>query len=163
MNKKILVVLCLFMFLFFLSSCSKKPNLDFNNSRANLVDKGYHVTYVDNSHFLEFNEKKSLYGYVDKDFISIIEFKDLKSARLYLKYLESEYEEKINTLKAEIKMYKHTLNKYDKELTSEEIDDLKENIREIQQKLEGYEDDHKCGRSGKIVWYGTKYAIEGTR
>lgn len=163
MNKKILVVLCLFMLLFVLSSCNEKPNLDFNNARANLVDKGYQVTYVDNSNFLEINEKKSLYGYVDEDFIIITEFKDLKSARLYLKCLESEYEEKINTLKAELKIYKHTLSKYDKELTSEEIDDLKEEIRELEEELEDYEDNYKCGRSGKIVWYGTEYAIETTK
>ena len=41
MNKKILFVLCLFMFLFVLSSCNEKPKLDFNKAKANLEDEGY--------------------------------------------------------------------------------------------------------------------------
>lgn len=170
MNKKILVVLCLFMFLFVLSSCNEKPKLDFNKAKENLEDEGYLITYVDNSEFLEINEKKSLYGYVDEEygyvdeeFIIITEFRDLKSARLFLKYLESEYDKTTESLKAELNMYKHTLNKYDKELTSEEMDDLKEEIRELEEELEEYEEDYKCGRSGKIVWYGTEDAIEATK
>lgn len=163
MNKKILVVLCLFMFLFVLSSCNEKPKLDFNKAKENLEDEGYLITYVDNSEFLEVNEKQSLHGYEDQEFISIIEFRDLKSARLFLKYLESEFDKTTENLKAELKMYKHTLNKYDKELTSEEMDDLKEEIRELEEELEEYEEDYKCGRSGKIVWYGTEDAIEDTK
>ena len=163
MNKKILVVLCLFMFLFVLSSCNEKPKLDFNKAKENLEDEGYLITYVDNSEFLEVNEKQSLHGYGDQEFIYIIEFRDLKSARLFLKYLEAEFDKTTESLKAELKMYKHTLNKYDKELTSEEMDDLKEEIRELEEELEEYEEDYKCGRSGKIVWYGTEDAIEDTK
>ena len=54
------------------------------------------------------------------------------------------------------------LSKYDDELTGEEEDYIKEQIKELEKELEEY-DDYVIGRSGKTVWYGTKAAIEASK
>jgi hypothetical protein len=59
---------------------------------------------------------------------------------------------------------KNILKKYEDDMSSAEIDDLEDEIKDIEDEIEDLEDASKYfGRSGKIVWVGTKGAIKDAK
>ena len=40
------------------------------------------------------------------------------------------------------------------------IKELEEDIEELQEKIDTYDDDYKMGRDGAVVWYGSLEAYE---
>ena len=181
--KKILVVLLALAMLIssvaIFASCGAKPQLDLEKAKDALEDEDYTVFYSDDddSEDIPYIEE-TLYAYDDDDnSITIIRFADAKSAKLAYKQLKIENDAKIDNikaeikeLKAEIKLYEHVLKKYDDELKSDEAEEVEENIKELEdevkdleKELEEMKDDYVIGRSGKVVWTGTKDAIKASK
>ena len=73
--------------------------------------------------------------------------------------------DKVDILEEETELdyYKHILKKYKKDLSSDEIDDLEEEIKDFEDHLEEEKKEYVSGQKGKFVWYGTKNAIKATK
>ena len=163
--KKILVVLlalamlvsCVAIF----ASCGAKPQLDLEKAKDALEDADYDVSYEDDmSDYTPYIEEYLEAGDDDDNEITIIRFADTKTAKLYYQSLKLERDYDIDTLKLQIKQAKHQLKKYEDDLSSDEIDALEDEIKELEKELEDMKDDYIIGRSGKVVWVGTKDAIK---
>ena len=145
------------------TSCAPSPELDLRDAQDNLEDNDYFVTINDNEAYLELNQEQMLYAYHGDDSITIIEYKDAKSARLAYEAIKLEYDNGIKEIKLEIKCLEHLLAKYEKELNSDEIDDLEDEIKELNKDLEDAKEERVFGRFGKFVWMGTADAVKDSK
>lgn len=145
------------------TSCSAQPELDLRDAQDNLEDNDYYVTLTDSDELLELNQEQILFASRGDDSITIIEYKDSKSARLAYEAIKFEYETLIKELKLEIKNLEHLLSKYEKELNSHEIDDLEDEIKELNKEMEDAKEEYFFGRRGKFVWVGSFDAIEDSK
>lgn len=145
------------------TGCASKPELDLRDAQDNLEDNDYLVTLRDSEEDLDLNEEQILYAYHKDDSITIIEYKDTKSARLAYEAIKLEYETEIEVIELEIKSLEHLLSKYEKELNSDEIDNLEDEIKELNKELEDAKEEYVFGRSGKFVWMGTADAVKDSK
>ncbi len=163
--KKIISALLVFVMLlgcvFTLASCGDKPEMDLEKAKKNLEDAEYNVSYDDDNDSSPEIEK-SLYAYHDEDEISITVYNDTKSARLAYDRSKMEKEFGVQAIEQQIKLMEHYLDEYKDDLSSEEIDEFEDTIKECKKQLEDA-DNYIIGRSGKTVWEGTKTAIEASK
>lgn len=156
------LVLC-FTCVLALTSCSK-PELDFDDAKDNLESADYVVTLREDDDDLEPNVETRLSAFGDDDeFLYIIEFKDLNSARIYYKTLKFELKSEKKSIKLEIKELEHLLKKYEDDLSSDEIDDIEDEIKDLEKELEEMNEDYVMGMWGKVVWYGTAEAVDDSK
>ena len=159
-----LAFVMIFACIFSLSSCfGPKPELDIGKAEDNLEDEDYTVNVVDDEDLLGPGQVERLYAYNGDDSIAIIEFENTKTAKLYYKQLKLERDQEIEEIKLEIKYMEHILDEYSKDLDSEDEDDYKDRLKDLRKELEEAEEEDLFGRSGKIVWYGTKDAVEDSQ
>ena len=136
-------------------------------AQRTLESSGYDVKLISNPEDTYLDIERAIRKYLyaehkslEDEFIEIYEFDSTQTAKKYCKYLKQCRVYEIINYKNEVKLYEYYLNQYDRKLTHEEYDKLEEQLNYvIQYELEYYEN-LVIGRSGKIVWCGTKTAIE---
>ena len=167
---RLFVVALFAIFALSLVSCTK-PELDFDDAEDNLEDADYTVYVSEKS---SVNVEKELRAtHKDGDYLLIAEYKDAKSAKIAYQEYKLSRQSQLDELKAEIKYYelrikeyKNLIDKYDDDI---DADTYEERIEELEDGIEELEDDIKkvkemsLGRSGKIVWYGTKDAVKDSK
>ena len=152
----VLTLLCVFG----ITACSK-PELDFVEARANLMEKGYEVS-VETINEEGIEEK--LYAHKGDEYIYIARFKESSVAKKYYNKELAQYEAYIDVLEAEIEYYEELLDCHEDEMSSEEINDCSDEIKECKEEIAEIEKTiENFGRSGKYVWRGTEYAIADTK
>ena len=143
------------------------PAKTVNKAASALEDNGYSVQVLDEDEIAErmangvpVGVKKMLYASKGDEGIVIIEFKTAKAARLYYQQLKLERDYKIDTFKLQIKQLKLDIKNAD----SDEEAYLTERLENLQEALNDYRyTDHRIGRSGSTVWYGTLEAIHDAK
>lgn len=165
--KNLFMVTLLLTLIFTLASCGgqgPKPNLDLDEVKDNLEDKDYYVSLVDDEDDLDVGVEQELYADGDgDDYVYIIEFKDAKMAKLAFKGLKLENESEIESLKLSIKNIENKLEKYEDDLNSFQIDTYENQLKELNKELERRQDEKCYGISGKFIWQGTEDAIKDTK
>ena len=164
MKTKLLAICLILATLFCITSCGAKPKLDFDKAKDNLEDKDYFVEFTDDEDDLQYN-MAALFGAENDDgeYLVMVEYKDLKSAKIAYKQLKLERETELEELELQKKQYKNLLKKYDADLESDEIDELEDMIKELDKKIEQLKKEELFGRSGKIVWEGTEKAVKASK
>ena len=164
MKTKLLAICLILATLFCITSCGAKPKLDFEKAQKNLEDKDYFVEFTDDEDDLQFN-MAALFAATDDDenYLYMVEYKDLKSAKIAYKQLKLEKETEIEEKEIEIKELKNLLKKYDADLESDEIDELEDMIKELEKEIKELKKETLYGRSGKIVWEGTEKAVKASK
>ena len=168
--KKIISALLVFVMLvasvFALTSCSK-PELNFDKAKANLEAAGYSVTITDDRAELMddyVGAVKALKAYKSSDEqVIIITFDSSKTAKLYIKEYEMEFDREIEYAEFQIRYYEHMLKTYADELDADDKEDYEEEIDELKKDIEEAKAERVIGRSGKTVWYGTKVACDASK
>ena len=164
MKTKLLAICLILATLFCITSCGAKPKLDFEKAKDNLEDKDYFVEFTDDEDELTPN----MVAYFeaeddDGEYLKMIEYKDLKSAKIAYKQLKLEKETELEEYELEKKYYKNLLKKYDGDLESDEIDYIEDAIKELDKKIEELKKETLYGRSGKIVWEGSEKAVKASK
>ena len=167
MKRKLAVLLALAMLIgcvALFASCGAKPELDLEKAKDALEDEDYEVYYEDDmSDDVPYIEEY-LRAYDDDDnSITIIRFADAKTAKLYYQELKLQRDYEIDSLKLEIKALKNQLKKYEDDFNSDEIDEIEDEIKDLEKELEEMKEETVIGRSGKVVWTGTKDAIKASK
>ena len=153
--KKISAVLMVAISCLLISCNGLTPELDISKARKNLKENDYYVEKNNEMLNDEWSMEEILYASDDdENFIVIIEFDSVKSAKTYYKTYVREKQEK-NALK----FYEYIIKNYSEELDKEDLDDFKEEKKEAEEYLEK----NSNGVQGKYVWFGTKDAIEDTK
>ena len=145
-----------------IAGCSS-PELDFSKARANLEAKGYIVT-VKTGEDCDVGIEEQLYAMKGEEYIRITHYKTNALAKAYYARVEAEYEASIEMYEAEIEYYEVLLDNHRDEISSDEIADAEDEIKDLKEELEELKSNmENVGRSGKYVWYGTKFAIEDSK
>ena len=181
MKRKLAVLLALAMLIgcvALFASCGAKPELDLEKAKDALEDEDYTVYYEDDmSDDVPYIEEYLSARDDDDNSITIIRFADAKTAKLYYNTLKidrdneiAEIKADIKSLKAEIKASEQILKKYEDDMKSDEIEaledeieELEDEIKDLEKELEDMKEDYVLGRSGKVVWTGTKDAIKASK
>jgi len=149
-----------------LSACSlfaPKPNKDLEEAAENLEDEKYTVTYTDDEDDLDVNVEERLYATDGKDnYLSVTIYKDSKSASLAYKEMKLQYDAELESVELQIKNCENMIKKYDDDLDSDEIDEYEDEIKELEKELKEAKD-FVFGKSGKMVYAGTKDAIKDSK
>ena len=141
-----------------------KPKLNLEKAADALEDEDYMVSYSDEVEDDTPYIKERLYAVNGDDSITMIKFADAKSAKLYYKEVKLANKQEIEEYELRLKFMKNILKKYEDDMSSAEIDDLEDEIKDIEDEIEDLEEASKYfGRSGKIVWVGTKGAIKDAK
>lgn len=147
-------------------------SVDIADVRSKLLAKGYEVETGSGTDIFQellgpgddFGAKEMLLAYSEneEEYLLIIHFDSLKFAKLAYEMGTLEYSQEIESAKKRIEFCKFILDKYsDDEMTSEEIDQYQDEIKEAKKNIEENEELLKCvKRKGKFYIIGTKYALE---
>ena len=159
-----LAFVMIFACIFSLSSCfGDKPELDIGKAEDALEDEDYSVTVVDDEDMLSPGMVERLYAYNDDDTLVIVEFENSKTATLFYKSKKLDIEQEIEALKLEIKYLEHILDEYSRDIDRDDEDDYKDELKDLKKELSELQDEYVVGKSGKIVYYGTKDAVEDSK
>ncbi len=161
--KKILALALVICSVFALASCSlfqPKPKQDLEKAAKNLEKAGYDVDYEtydsDNAIIVEYIEASD----EDGNKITIIKYATRKAAKLAYENEKIRRDYKIDTLENEIDSLKYQMKKFaeddEKEMYEKYIEELKEELQALKK-------EEVLGKSGKIVWYGSKDAVKATK
>ena len=157
-----------------------KPELDLETAAENLEDADYFVSFSDDEEDLDVNVEAKLYAYEEdgENYISIVTYKDSKSAKLAyqeikleLEYEKESYNRRVDSYELQIKNINNMMDKYEDELDDEDMIDYYEDmLEEVEDALEEYKEEYAeekenyvYGRKGNTVWAGTKDALEATK
>jgi predicted nucleic acid-binding Zn-ribbon protein len=157
----VLVIACVVPFV----ACAK-PQLNLEKAEANLKEADYTVTVKEDPSTGVEVMLVAVKDVLSKDAkgVTIMKFETVKLAKLYYQAKVMETEQEIEQLELRIKTIKHMLNKFEDELSSDEIDSYNDSIKEAKAEIEELKEDLKTtGRSGKYVWEGDKDSIKASR
>lgn len=101
-----------------------------------------------------------LYASNEEHAVYIIYCEAEKTAQLYYNVVKAEYDNDIACLEAEIELCQHMVQDYADDLTSSELDDYEDEVKEMKQELKEFQEDYVLGYSGTVVWYGNRSAFE---
>ena len=165
MKTKLLAICLILATLFCITSCGAKPKLDFDKAKDNLEDKDYYVEFTDDEDDLYSPNMAALFAATDDDenYLYMVEYKDLKSAKIAYKQLKLERETELEEKELKIKELKNLLKKYDGDLDSDTIDEYEDEIKELEKEIKELKKETLYGRSGKIVWEGTEKAVKASK
>ncbi len=178
--KKIFFAISLMVLTLTLASCGATPKFNLEKAAENLKDEGYYVSYEDEFDEDDYDEmmiKEALSAYDGDEEVTIMKFRDARTAKLYLKSMKLRRQYEIDEIKYEIKLLKiekkaliNTMLRYafkldgdDFEDIIEDIKDIQEEIKECREEIKDVKKEYSCGRMGKTVWYGTEGAIKDTK
>lgn len=163
-----LVVALLACCIFAMASCNsgqgEKPELDLKKAAKALEKEDYSVTHTDDEDDLDVFVEERLTAH-DEDYdeaLTIIVFKDKKTAKLYFQKRYDEFKDEIKYYESQIEYYEHILEEYSNKLDSDEEDDLEDTIKDHKKDLEEMKE-YCIGISGCTVWYGTADIIEDSK
>ncbi len=159
--KRILVTVLAIICVATLASCAVKPQLNLEDAEKNLKKEGYTVflTESDMAHVedvLTATDGK-------ENTVTITEFEEETTAKLYCNTQETKRDNEIAEIKAEIKYYKHLLKEYKDELGEVTTKAYKEKVKSLEEEIKNIKDERVVGRNGAYVWVGTKKAIRATK
>ena len=179
--KKIFFAISLMVLTLTLASCGPSPKFDLEKAAENLERRDYYVSYndeFDEDDYEEMMMVESLYAYDDDDEeVSIRKFRDVRTAKLYVKSVKLRRQFEIDYIKLEIKLLKternvliNTMLRYAFKLESDDFEDIIEDIKDIQDEIKECREEirkikkeYTVGRIGKTAWSGTKEAIKDTK
>ncbi len=175
--KKLLTLLCSFVMLFTcifaFSGCSavkslfaNKPEFDLELAKENLEDRDYYVSYhVIDDYYSNNGIKENLVATNPKTGgeIEIYLYENEKIAKLSLEVIKFEFEQEKEYCELEIKFLEEYLKVYKNKLSSSEIDEIEDEIKELKLEIEEEFDQYTFGRRGKIVWIGNEKGINATK
>ena len=161
--KKFLAAILMLIMVLSMVSCVARPEMDLEEAKDNLEDEDYRVSYTDDEDDLDAGYEEMLMASKDDDYLYVVKFGDVKSAKLAYEELKLEREAEIDETKLEIKKIEHLLKKYERDLDSDEIDEYEDELKELEDKLDDMKKEFVYGRSGKVVWYGTADAIDASK
>ncbi len=163
---KLLALALLVASVFSLASCSlfaPKPETDLKDAEDALEDNKYSVSYIDDEDDLSVGVAEKLTAYNDDDYLQVTIYKDSTLASIAYEELQQELKEEKATIKRNIKKYEHLIKKYKSDLKDADL------LKTYEDRLEDYEEQLEemknavIGKSGKIVWAGTKDAIKDSK
>ena len=141
--KKILstVLVCVLLLgcVFALASCGAKPNADPEKAEAALKDAGYEVHAM----------IKDGVGFISATKLDV-DLEEIKSEEDYMKALED----------AEVVYIVYLAEDADEEAINEAYEELKEELEDAKEEVDI---DLEIGKSGNVLWYGTKKAIKAAK
>lgn len=147
------------------ASCSfgPKPELDIDDAEEALEDENYSVSVNDDPSDPMYEATLSASN--EDDYLRIVWFENASVAKLYYKSLKLEREQEIESLKLEIKTLKKVIKLYEDDYKSDELDELEDELKDLEKELDELKSnkEYAYGRSGKVVWYGTKDAVEDSK
>lgn len=166
--KRFSFVAVLIVLVLTLASCSPSPKLNLEKAAENLRQNGYYASYYDEDDFDETDiDEMNLKGKVSasygNDYVIIYKFRDVRSAKLFYKAYKAEYDLEVKILKLEIKMYRNLLFRYPFKLSEFDKKDLLEEIQLLKEDIKDFKKENVIGRSGKYVWVGTADAIKDSK
>ena len=160
----VLLVICSVACMFACSFNKVKPELDLSVARDNLEDRKYDVEYDRNPEDGCGAVVVQLEAYgEDDEYICIFEFESNKVAKAVYKTLSTSINAEIASYEAMIELIELVLKEYSDEMTSDEIDEGEDLIKEYKKGMKEIKDNYVVGISGKYVWYGTPNAVEDTK
>ena len=145
------------------ASCGSKPETDIDDAEDNLKDEGYSVSANDDPSDPMY--KATLTASKDDEYLRIVWFDSAAVAKLYYQSLQLEEKYEKEELELQIKTLKKVIKLYDDEYKSDELDELEDELKDLEKELKDLKkgDSYVYGRSGKMVWYGTKDAIKDSK
>ena len=166
--KRLLAAILLMNLLASLCSCSllaPKPETDLEDAKAALESAGYTVyiwDYEDSEDVQDKGKVRELIAYSAgyEDYINIICYEEMATAKVAKKLWNKNLDAEVKYYKAERSYHEHILDKYGDKMTSEEYNRIRSYIEEDEARADNAV---IVGRSGKIVWSGTKNAIKDTQ
>ena len=178
--KKIFFAISLMVLTLTLASCGPSPKFNLEKAAENLERRDYMVSYKDDYDEDDIDEmmiKESLFAHDGDEEVTIMKFRDVRTAKLYVKSMKLRRQYEIDEIKYEIKLLKiqkkaliNTMLRYAFKLESDDFDDIIEDIKDIQdeikecrEEIKDVKKEYSCGRMGKTVWYGTEGAIKDTK
>lgn len=161
-----------------LASCGKDemPELDLKKAAKNLEKEGYSVEYEKNptDGDIELADmdveivSAGLVEYLDAwsedygDCIGMAKFESEKLAKLWYQYFKLEVEDYIKFLEYQRSKSESLLKETKDMLSSDEIEELKEMIKDHEKELERFKE-IVVERDGDVIWIGTPKAIRDTK
>ncbi|MBR3864020.1 MAG: hypothetical protein IKJ19_02745 [Clostridia bacterium] len=163
----IMLLTCVFA----MNGCSlfaNKPEFDLELAKENLEDRDYYVSYHVIDDYYSYDNKgmkESLYAYNEETdgTIEIVVFENEKIAKLFLEVIKLEFEQEKEYCELEIKFLEEYLKVYKNKLSSSEIDEIEDEIKELKLEIEEEFGQYIFGRRGKIVWFGNEKGINATK
>ena len=145
------------------ASCGTRPELDIDDAEDNLKEEDYIVSVNDDPSDPMY--KATLYASNGDDSLSIYWFDSASVAKLYYQSIKLAEKQQKEELELEIKTLKKVIKLYEDEYKSSELDNLEDELKDLEKKLKDLKSgkDYVYGRSGKVVWYGTKDAIKDSK
>ncbi|MBE6586446.1 MAG: hypothetical protein E7645_08035 [Ruminococcaceae bacterium] len=160
---KLLAVILMLCCVLPLASCDQqKPPLDIDAVEENLKAAGYevHITVDGQTAGI----KESLYA-VDGNgnTLSLIVCEKASSAKLYFEIIMLGHEQELEELQYNIQRYRHLLKIHEEEGSEEPLKAMEKNLAQAESDLEKKKKEASIGRSGNVVWFGTKDAVETSK
>ena len=160
--KKLLVIVLALTCIMGLVACAPAPKKDLEKAKDALEDEKYSVSYSDEDDSGDGIEER-LYATDGKDnYLYILKFEKTSTAKLYYKSLVNENDNELALNKAYLKYYEHILKNFEDDMDDKQVDSYEDNIEEYEEEIEDAKE-LVIGRSGKIVWIGTKQAIKDSK
>ena len=178
--KKIFFAISLMVLTLTLASCGATPKLNLEKAADNLERRDYWVSYEDDFDEDDYDEmmiKEALSAYDGDEEVTIMKFRDVRTAKLYVKSMKLQRQYEIDEVKYEIKLLQlekkaliNTMLRYAFKLEGDDFEDIIEDIKDIQdeikecrEEIKDIKKEYSCGRMGKTVWAGTEGAIKDTK
>ena len=161
--KKLLILMLALACVVGLVACAPAPEKDLEDAKDNLEDADYDVAYSDDDDSQAGTVEYLYAENEDGDSITIVRFEKASTAKLYYKARQAERESELSYYKDNLKLYKHMLKNYSDDMDSETEEQLEERIEEYEKYIDEFDDENVLGRSGKVVWFGTKQAIKDSK
>lgn len=190
MKKLMLIVLACTMSLvciLSMSACAagEKPELDIREAKKNLEEMDYSVEIikgrdlgaddiglplpaeigvtVSDAAVEEVLMAVNNYGHSDSTGLQIIYFKEQKFAKTFYEYLNSYLKSGIEAYEKNKELLEFVLKNYEKDLSSGQINDLQDSIKEVEKEIKLLKENRVIGRSGKVVWLGDATAVKDSK
>ena len=166
MKKLIITLLAIAMLLscvLVFSACASKPEMDLEKAAENLEDEDYIAVYSDDEDDLGAGIEERLYASNEDDSLTVIVYKDSKSAKLAYKAQKLSYDVQIDYYNIQIDTIENMLKQYEDDLDNDDIEEYEEELDELKEELEELKKNSVIGKSGNTVWYGTKAAVKDSK
>lgn len=153
----VLLTICVLV----LSSCAS-PDLDFDDAKVALEEKGYSVLHTKNP--LKEGMVASLTASNDDDeYLYMAEYESSALASVQYDKVKLQYETEESETQLEIDELEAFYDLYEDQLSDEEKQAYKDDIEELEESLDDLHSSFVFGRSGCIIWYGTAQAVKDSK
>ena len=161
--KKIIGTFCVLLTIcvLVLSSCAS-PELDFDDAKVTLEEKGYTVLHTKNpltegmvASFTASND--------DDEYLYMAEYESSALASVQYDKVKLQYETEEKETQLEIDELEAFYDLYKDQMSDEKKQAHKDDIAELEKSIDDLNDNFTFGRSGCIIWYGTVQAVKDSK